>query len=119
MDVCIPFCGAAKTSLHNQVFLEGVKSALLAAKKHPSAGSCGDGILPKGEDFRTWTAEEKNVGLRAFGRVYAGWGFSQAFYREKLFESVLGFKNLEDFMVNFWESWALSKGLWKMKLVDL
>jgi hypothetical protein len=23
---------------------------------------------------------------------------------------VLGFKDLEDFMVNFWEAWALSKG---------
>lgn len=37
-------------------------------------------------------------------------GFSQAFYREKLYEKVLGFKDLEDFMVNFWEAWALSKG---------
>jgi len=70
MDICIPFCGAAVTSLHNQVFLEGVKSALLAAKKHPSAGSCEDGALPKGEEYRVWTEEEKNVGLRAFGRVY-------------------------------------------------
>lgn len=43
------------------------------------------------------------------GRVYAGWGFSQAFYRERLFESVLGFKDLEDFMKHFWEAWALSK----------
>ena len=110
MDICVPFCGSAKTSLHNQVFLEGVKSALLAAKKHPSAGSCKGGVLPSGQVYRTWTAEEKDVGLRAFGRVYAGWGFSQAFYREKLFETVLGFKDLEDFMVNFWEQWATSKG---------
>ena len=111
MDVCVPFCGSAKTSLHNQVFLEGVKSALLAAKKHSSAGCCADGALPTGEEYRTWSAEEKKVGLKAFGRVYAGWGFSQAFYREKLYESVLGFKDLEDFMVNFWEAWALSKGM--------
>jgi hypothetical protein len=111
MDICVPFCGSAKTSLHNQVFLEGVKSALLAAKQYPSAGSCKGGVLPKGQVYRTtWTAEEKDVGLRAFGRVYAGWGFSQAFYRAKLFESVLGYKDLEDFMVNFWEKWALSKG---------
>ncbi|KAH8589990.1 homoserine acetyltransferase family protein-like protein [Bisporella sp. PMI_857] len=109
MDICVPFCGAAKTSLHNQVFLEGVKSALLAAKKHPSAGVSQDGVFPKGEDYRVWTNEEKNIGLRAFGRVYAGWGFSQAFYRKKLYETALGFKDLEDFMVNFWESWALSK----------
>lgn len=110
MDICVPFCGAAKTSLHNQVFIEGVKSALLAAKKHVSAGSGEDGILPKNEIYRTWTAEEKEAGLKAFGRGYAGWGFSQSFYRARLYESVLGFKDLEDFMKNFWEAWALSKG---------
>jgi homoserine acetyltransferase len=105
-DICVPFCGSAKTSLHNQVFLEGVKSA----------GSSKDGVLPKGEEYRTWTAEEKEVGLKAFGRVYAGWGFSQAFYREKLYESALGFKDLEDFMKNFWETWALSKGMLHLKI---
>lgn len=110
MDIIVPFCGAAKTSLHNQVFLEGAKAALLSAKKHRSAGSCEDGVLPQGEEYRIWTAEEKEIGLKAFGRVYAGWGFSQAFYREKLYETVLGFKDLEDFMKNFWETWALSKG---------
>jgi pimeloyl-ACP methyl ester carboxylesterase len=114
MDIAVPFCGAAKTSLHNQVFLEGVKSALLGAKGHSSAGSCEGGVLPKGEESRTWTAEERKVGLKAFGRVYAGWGFSQAFYRARLYESVLGFKDLEDFMRNFWEAWALSKGSFKI-----
>ncbi|KAK2630386.1 hypothetical protein QTJ16_001206 [Diplocarpon rosae] len=109
MDIIIPFCGAAKTSLHNQVFLEGVKSALLSAKKQSSAGSKEDGFPLEGEEYRTWTAEEKEVGLKAFARVYAGWGFSQAFYREKLYETVLGYKDLEDFMKNFWEKWALSK----------
>ena len=38
-------------------------------------------------------------------------GFSQAFYREKLYTTVLGFKDLEDFMQNFWEKWACSKGM--------
>jgi len=111
MDICVPFCGSAKTSLHNKVFLEGVKSALLAAKKHTSAGSSQGSNLPKGEEYRTWTEEEKEAGLKAFGRVYAGWGFSQAFYREHLYETALGYKDLEDFMKNFWESWALSKGM--------
>ncbi|KAF2431577.1 homoserine acetyltransferase [Tothia fuscella] len=107
MDTIIPFCGSAKTSLHNQVFLEGVKSALLAAKGTSSGGIC-EPENSKGE-YRNWTSEERVVGLKALGRVYAGWGFSQAFYREKLYESVLGFKGLEDFMVGFWETWALSK----------
>lgn len=110
MDLIVPFCGAAKTSLHNQVFLEGVKSALLAAKGVSSAGSAKGEALAKAEDYRPWTAEEKSIGLKAFGRGYAGWGFSQAFYRERAYEKALGFKDLEDFMVNFWETWAGSKG---------
>ncbi|KAK4545284.1 hypothetical protein LTR36_003464 [Oleoguttula mirabilis] len=107
MDLAVPFCGSAKTSLHNQVFLEGVKTAVLGGKGASSGGICkGEAI--QGE-YRTWTDEERTVGLKALGRVYAGWGFSQAFYREKLFESALGFKSLEDFMINFWEKWALDK----------
>ncbi|GKZ21158.1 hypothetical protein AbraCBS73388_006819 [Aspergillus brasiliensis] len=109
MDLAIPFCGSARTSLHNKVFLEGVKSALLAAKHIPSAGSGNGGLLQAEQSLRTWSDTEKEVGLKAFGRGYAGWGFSQAFYREKLYETALGFKDLEDFMQNFWESWALSK----------
>ena len=69
----MPFCGSAKTSIHNQVFLEGVKSALLAAKKIPSAGSGELGVSVKGEEYRTWSDAEKDVGLKAFGRGYAGW----------------------------------------------
>lgn len=116
MDICVPFCGAARTSIHNQVFLEGVKSALLAGKKHISGGSGQDGVLPQGEEYRTWTFEEKKVGLKAFARVYAGWGFSQAFYRAKLYESVLGYKDLEDFLKRFWDSWGLSKGKFPMRV---
>lgn len=110
MDIAVPFCSAAQTSIHNQVFLEGVKSALIAAKKHSSAGSGQDSVLPSGQTYRTWTADEREAGLKAFGRVYAGWGFSQEFYRAKIYESYLGYKDLEDFMKNFWEKWALSKG---------
>ena len=69
MDIVVPFCGSARTSLHNQVFLEGVKSALLAAKGVPSAGSGQVGT----KTFHAWTAEQKEVGLKAFGRGYAGW----------------------------------------------
>lgn len=35
---------------------------------------------------------------------------SQAFYREKLYEKVLGYKDLEDFMVRFWENIFIHKG---------
>ncbi|TKA55860.1 hypothetical protein B0A55_10367, partial [Friedmanniomyces simplex] len=107
MDYVIPFCGSAKTSLHNQVFLEGVKCAVLGAKGAASGGICkGEAI--KGE-YRTWSDEERSVGMKALGRVYAGWGFSQPWYREKLYETSLGFKSLESFMTDFWEAWALAK----------
>lgn len=91
MDKVVPFCGSAKTSLHNQVFLEGVKTALVAAKGGSSAGIC------KGQTVGTteWTEEQKTVGLKALGRVYAGWGFSQAFYRQRFYETALGYKDLE------------------------
>ncbi|KAJ5226350.1 hypothetical protein N7468_007575 [Penicillium chermesinum] len=109
VDVAIPFCGSAKTSLHNQVFLEGVKSSLIAVKESPSAGVGQLGIKLDCTDSKTWTASQKETGLKAMGRVYAGWGFSQAFYRHKLYETALGYKGLEDFMQGFWEKWACSK----------
>jgi homoserine acetyltransferase len=73
MDLVVPFCGSARTALHNQVFLEGVKSAMLAAKRIQSAGSGEGGVAVEGQAYRTWTAEEKEVGMKAFGRGYAGW----------------------------------------------
>ncbi|KAI0456815.1 Alpha/Beta hydrolase protein [Xylaria acuta] len=108
VDLAVPFCGAARCSLHNKVFLEGVKSALIAAKGVASGG-VSKGEATASSQYRAWTIEEREVGLKALGRVYAGWGFSQTFYREKVYESYLGFKDLEEFMVGFWEAWALSK----------
>jgi len=89
--------------------LRGSKAALLSAKKHPSAGVSADGVLPKGEEYRTWTAEEKEIGLKAMARVYAGWGLSQSFYRAKLHETHYGYKDLEEFMKGFWEGYFLTK----------
>src|SRR5215468_10766926 len=71
-------CGSAKTSPHNVVFLEGVRAALLAAR----------------------TPED---GLRAMGRIYAGWALSQTFYRREMWRG-LGFTSLEDFLVRSWEA---------------
>lgn len=76
MDLVVPFCGSARTALHNQVFLEGVKSALLAAKLVSSAGSGKDGLSASesgGSGLRAWSDREREVGLKAFARVYAGW----------------------------------------------
>ncbi|RFS83102.1 alpha/beta fold hydrolase [Actinomadura spongiicola] len=85
-----PFCGSSRCSYHNKVFLEGVKAALTA-----------DDAFQNG-----WYTSMPTKGLRAAARVYAGWGFSQAFYWDRLYER-LGFSSLEDFLVGFWEGFFL------------
>lgn len=45
-----------------------------------------------------------------YGLINLNRGFSQAFYRQKLYETALGYKDLEDFLQNHWEKWACSKG---------
>jgi homoserine O-acetyltransferase len=82
----LPSCGSARTSLHNFVFLEGVKAALTA-----------DDAWQGG-----WYERTPAKGLRAMGRVYAGWAVSQAFYREKVYLKI-GYSSLEDYLVAFWE----------------
>ncbi len=68
----LAICGSAKTSPHNWVFLEGVKAALLADP-----------------DFCGGRYDHPPVrGLRAFGRVYAGWAYSQAFFRKGLYRDL-------------------------------
>lgn len=81
----LPFCGAARCSPHNFVFLEGVKAALEA-----DTGFAGGRYTSRPE-----------AGLRAFGRVYAGWAYSQAFFREGRWRD-LGFDSLEA-LLRFWE----------------
>ena len=81
-----PFCGTAKTTPHNAVFLEGVRAALTA-----------DGAWLDGE-YQTPPVR----GLRAFARVYAGWAFSQPLYKEELYRQ-LGFGSLSQFLTGFWE----------------
>jgi homoserine O-acetyltransferase len=82
-----PICGSAKTSPHKFVLLEGVKAALTAD--------------PAWQDG--WFATPPTRGFQAMGRVYAGWGLSQAFYREEVWKR-LGFSSLEDFLVGSWEA---------------
>lgn len=86
----LPFCGSSKTSPHNSVFLEGVRAAIKA-----------DGAWQNG-----WYREQPEVGLRAAARVYAGWGFSQAFYWQENWRR-LGYSSLDDFLVGFWEGFFL------------
>lgn len=82
-----PICGSARTSRHNFVFLEGVKAALTA----DPAWHAGLFTAPP------------TLGFRTMGRVYAGWGLSQAFYRDETYLK-LGYESLEDFLVRDWDS---------------
>jgi homoserine O-acetyltransferase len=85
VQAILPFCASAKTSPHNFVFLEGVKAALCADQNW------------NGGDYDSPPV----AGLKAFGRVYAGWAFSQTFYREGLYKQ-LGFETVEDLLLD-WE----------------
>jgi len=86
VEAILPFCGSARTSPHNVVFLEGVKAAL-----------CADGDW-NGGDYLAKPVR----GLKAFGRVYAGWAFSQTWYRQHLYRE-LGYATFEDMLVD-WEA---------------
>ncbi len=84
----VVLCGSARTAPHNWVFLEGVTTAL----KADAAWLGGRYAAPP------------EVGLRALGRVWAGWGLSQQWYREHLYREQ-GFASLEEFIVaNYEES---------------
>ena len=72
VDAILPVCGAAKTSSHNQVFLEGAKAAMQADQNF------------NGGDYDT----APEIGMEAFAKVYCGWVFSQDFFREELHKNM-------------------------------
>ena len=82
----IVICGSAKTSPHNQVFLEGLLAVLEAAPEFLGNGRFS--AVPR-------------AALRAFARVYAGWCMSQDFYRAGLHLSTAS--SLGDFLDREWE----------------
>lgn len=101
VDAILPFCASAKTAEHNIVFLEGVKAALQA-----------DSVFADG----LYTSPPEK-GLKAFGRVYAGWAFSQTFYREHMYR-LKGFDSAEALLQD-WErdhlDWDANDLLCKLK----
>ena len=109
VDAILPFCGSARTSPHNIVFLEGVKAALQADRGW------------NGGDYRT----QPVAGLGAFGRVYAGWAYSQTWYREGLYRE-LGHETLEDLLADWeadhvdnWDANDLLHKLWTWRKGDI
>jgi homoserine O-acetyltransferase len=80
----LAICATAKCYPHNQVFLEGVASALSA-----------DADFADGH----YLAPPKR-GLTAFAKVYAGWAYSQPFYRDGRYRE-LGFESIDQ-LLEFW-----------------
>jgi homoserine O-acetyltransferase len=91
VERCAVLCGAARTTPHTHVFLEGMKAALTA----DPAIDAPDGRPPL-------------RGLRAIGRAWAGWALSQAFYREGLYREQ-GYATLEDYLLRYWEGMFLER----------
>ena len=108
VDAILPFCASAKTSEHNIVFLEGVKAALTA-----------DGAWAEGR----YTGPPVR-GLKAFGRVYAGWAYSQTFYRDRMYRQ-LGFDSAEELLRDWerdhlgWDANDLLCKLWTWQRGDI
>jgi homoserine O-acetyltransferase/O-succinyltransferase len=80
-------CGTARTTDHNRIFLDSLRSALTADP--------------------AWTGthfeSSPDRGFRAFARIYASWAASQAFYREGVYYN-LGYSSLEEYLVQAWEA---------------
>lgn len=80
-------CGTAKTAEHNRVFLESLRAAIRAD-----------------DDFKDGFYDAPPLGgLRAVGRIYAGWAYSQDWYRAKGYQT-LGFETLDDYLVGYWDA---------------
>lgn len=82
-----PFCGGAKTWPQTYVVLEGMKAVLMSAVGFDSS------------KLKSLTSAD----MRAVGRVYAGWGLSQEYYRKELYRE-MGYNSLEDFLAGVWEN---------------
>jgi homoserine O-acetyltransferase len=78
--------GSARTTPHNQVFLESVRAALTA-----------DATWNGGE-----YSQPPEKGIVAVGRIYASWAMSQAFYRQELHRT-LGVDSVEDYLRKEWD----------------
>lgn len=81
-----PFGGAAKTRPHAEVVFEGMIAALQA-----------DSAWQNG-----FYSQQPKVGLAAMGRVYAAWGFSQAYYLEQLYQQE-GYYTLKEYFEDYWD----------------
>ena len=86
-------CGAARTAVHNRVFLRSLLATLEAAPEHLGRGRF---------------SAEPSAAKRAFGSIYAAWAFSQDFYRAERHLAAgpvpnLGGPDLDTFLRTHWK----------------
>lgn len=82
-----PFCGSAKISRHNFVFLEGMR-----------------GILTADPEWKNGRYDKQPLnGVRAMARAWAAWPPSAHFYRHAFYET-LGYASVNDFLERYWEA---------------
>jgi homoserine O-acetyltransferase len=88
VDCIAPISGSARTANFNKVFLAGNIRAITAD------AAWDDGFYSDRPPIK---------GLRAMAALYAGWGFSEPFYREEHFRG-FGAKDVEEFIDLFWDA---------------
>lgn len=80
-------CGAARTSEHNKVFLHSLRAAIQADATW------------QGGDYR----HPPLSGLRVAGRIYAGWAYSQDWYRAGLHLEMGDYPDLDAYLAGYWD----------------
>ena len=80
-------CGTAKTTDHNKIFLQSLRTSLTA---DPAWNGAEFEAIP-------------NRGFKAFARIYASWAASQTYYRQGIYYQ-FGYDSLEDYLVRSWEA---------------
>lgn len=80
----LTICGTARTTPHNRTFLEALIAALEADPAYAAGGT-------------------PTAGLRAVGRIYAGWAYSQPWLK-RAGHRALGFETLDDWLTGYWDA---------------
>jgi homoserine O-acetyltransferase len=91
VDAIAPISGSARTANYNKVFLKGNIRAIT------SDSDWNDGF---------YTDKPPVRGVRAMAALYAGWGFSEPFYREEIFRA-FGAADVEEFIDYFWDAFFI------------
>jgi homoserine O-acetyltransferase/O-succinyltransferase len=86
VEAIVPLCSSAKTGAFNKVFLLSLKRALEL-----------DPVFANG-----FYQAPPLAGLKAFAAIYAGWGFSEPFYRTESYR-LFNATDYEEFVENYWE----------------